>query len=85
MRPLADIPNSLQAAIDAFMIQAAIDAGKPQYVDLTIKQYIEEVFSRNAAYDPRLGSQVIYPRVNGLYFTDETDSAGLPLRAVALL
>jgi predicted NAD/FAD-binding protein len=80
--PLTDMPQALQAAVDAFMNQAAKDATNPTYANYTVEQYITEVFSQNTAYDPRLGPQVIYPRVNGMYFTDEIDSAGLPLRAV---
>ena len=80
--PLTDMPQALQNAVDAFMTQAATDAKNPTYANFTVEQYISQVFSQNPAYDPRLGPQVIYPRVNGMYFTDEIDSAGLPLRAV---
>ena len=76
------MPQELANASDAFMTQAATDAGNPQYANYTVRQYLEEVFSKNAAYDPRLGPQVIYPRVNGMYFTDEVAPTELPFVAV---
>jgi predicted NAD/FAD-binding protein len=80
--PLTVMPAALQAASDAFMTQAALDAQNPIYANYTVRQYIEEIFSQNAAYDPGLGPLIIYPRVNGMYFTDEVAPSELPLRAV---
>lgn len=80
--PLTTMPLQLSAAIDAFMTQAATDAQNPAYAAYTVRQYIEQVFSKNPAYDARLGPMVIYPRVNGMYFTDEIAPSELPLRAV---
>ncbi len=76
------MPQELSAAVDAFMKQAATDSCNPQYADLTIREYVETVFSKNPAYDPRLGPQVIFPRINGMYFTDEVAPSDLPFVAV---
>ena len=76
------MPEPLSNAVDAFMAQAATDAQNPAYAQFTVRQYIETVFSQNPAYDDRLGPMVIYPRINGMYFTDEVEPSELPLIAV---
>lgn len=77
------IPPELGQSVDSFMTHAANDAEKKNFLNYTVRQYIEE-FSPKSKYDwdPRLGPQIIYPRINGMYFTDEVDPTGLPLRAV---
>lgn len=80
--PLTAMPVKLSTAADAFMAQAAVDAQNPVYATYTVRQYMEEVFSKNANFDPRLGPMIIYPRVNGMYFTDEVAPSELPLQAV---
>ena len=80
--PMTVMPPHLSAASDAFMAQAAIDATDPKYASFTVRQYIEQVFSSNPAYDADLGPKIIYPRINGMYFTDEIAPSELPLRAV---
>ena len=76
------MPEPLSNAVDAFMVQAATDAQNPAYAEFSVRQYIETVFSQNPAYDDRLGPMVIYPRINGMYFTDEVAPSELPLIAV---
>jgi predicted NAD/FAD-binding protein len=76
------MPEPLSDAVTAFMTQAAQDATNPAYANYTIRQYIETVFVNNPAYDGRLGPQIIYPRVNGMYFTDEMAPSELPLTSV---
>ena len=66
------MPKPLSNAVDAFMPQAATDAQNPAYAQFTVRQYVETVFSQNPAYDARLGPMVIYPRINGMYFSDES-------------
>jgi hypothetical protein len=80
--PNTMMPEPLSNAVTAFMSQAAQDATNPAYASYTIRQYIETVFVNNPAYDPRLGPQIIYPRVNGMYFTDEMAPSELPLTSV---
>lgn len=80
--PTTEMPDPLSKASDAFMVQAAQDALNPEYAGYTVRQYLETVFVNNPAYDSRLGPMVIYPRVNGMYFTDEVAPTELPLTAV---
>jgi uncharacterized protein len=80
--PMTAMPEALSNASDAFMAQAAIDAQNPVYAGYSVRQYLETVFVNNPAYDARLGPMIIYPRINGMYFTDEVAPSELPLTAV---
>ena len=80
--PMTAMPIALAQASDAFMLQAAKDALNPHYGGYSVRQYIEQVFVNNPLYDPRIGPMVIYPRINGMYFTDEVAPSDLPLTAV---
>jgi uncharacterized protein len=75
------MPAALSDSVDGFMTQAAQDALLPQFASYTVEQYITEQGPIHG-WDARLGPQVIYPRVNGMYFTDEVAPSALPLRAV---
>ena len=80
--PMTLMPEALSKAADAFMTQAAHDAQNPAYAQTTVREYIETVFCNNPAYDKDVGPLVIYPRINGMYFTDEVAPSELPLKAV---
>jgi uncharacterized protein len=78
--PATEMPAGLAKSVNDFMVQAPGDAQQPKYADYSVRQYIEEVGKDR--WDPDLGPRVIYPRVNGMYFTDEVAPTDLPLRAV---
>jgi len=78
--PATEMPAGLAKSVDDFMDQAARDALQPKYASYSVEQYIEEVGKNR--WNPDLGPRVIYPRVNGMYFTDEVTPTNLPLRAV---
>ena len=62
------MPPELRASVDSFMMIAGKDGSDPKFHDYTMEQYITEQTPAHK-WDPRLGPEVIYPRVNGMYFT----------------
>lgn len=58
----------LKATVDDFMRVAGADGDNPKYHQYTLEEYIDEK-SKEKQWDDRLGPWVIYPRVNGMYFT----------------
>lgn len=66
------LPNgaALAKSVANFMLVAGKDAVKPQYASYTIEEYIDEV-SPKYGWDDRLGPLVVYPRINGMYFTSQ--------------
>ena len=58
----------LKASVDDFMSVGGMDGDNPKYHEYTLERYIDEK-SQERGWDPRLGPWVIYPRVNGMYFT----------------
>jgi predicted NAD/FAD-binding protein len=58
----------LKASVDDFMSAGGMDGDNPKYHEYTLERYIDEK-SQERGWDPRLGPWVIYPRVNGMYFT----------------
>jgi uncharacterized protein len=77
---VTQMPACLADSVTDFMQQAAKDALLAKYANYSVRQYIEEVGKNRWHWD--LGPYVIYPRVNGMYFTDEVAPTELPLRAV---
>jgi predicted NAD/FAD-binding protein len=57
----------LQDSVDDFMQTAGDDLRAGKYKSYTLEEYIE-TRSPERGWDPRLGPQVVYPRVNGMYF-----------------
>lgn len=73
---------ALKKSVDAFMTIAGKDGENPTYHDYTLEQYIGEK-SKEHDWDSRLGPWVIYPRVNGMYFTSsELGPRRMPFYAV---
>ncbi len=73
---------TLKASVDDFMSTAGADGDNPKYIDYTLEQYIDER-SGERKWDPQLGPRVIYPRVNGMYFTSaELGPRRMPFYAV---
>ncbi|MEM1352327.1 MAG: FAD-dependent oxidoreductase [Pseudomonadota bacterium] len=62
------MPKDLRASVDSFMMNGGKDGKNPKYSDYTMEQYITEM-TQTYGWDERLGPEVIYPRVNGMYFT----------------
>ncbi len=58
----------LYASVTSFMEIGGKDAELPKFHDYTMEQYIQEQ-SPVHNWVPELGPEVIYPRVNGMYFT----------------
>lgn len=71
----------LQASVNSFMTQAGKDAESPKYHSYTLENYINEM-TPTFGWDPRLGPQVIYPRVNGMYFVSELGPRNMPFAGV---
>lgn len=65
------MPEGLRKSVDSFMTVAGGDADNPKFHDYTMEKYIEE---QSQAHDwvETLGPEVIYPRVNGMYFTSSS-------------
>ncbi len=76
------IPADLAKTVAAFMKTAGNDVNDPKYHTYTLEQYITEK-SATLGWDARLGPWVIYPRVNGMYFTSsELGPRKMPFYAV---
>ncbi len=72
----------LKKTVDSFMSIASKDLNDPKYHDYTLEKYIDEK-SVVHGWDDRLGPWVIYPRVNGMYFTSsELGPRKMPFYAV---
>ncbi len=72
----------LKKTVDSFMVTAGKDVSDPKYHDYTLEKYIDEK-TKVLGWDPRLGPWVIYPRVNGMYFTSsELGPRQMPFYAV---
>ncbi|MBD9527453.1 FAD-dependent oxidoreductase [Paracoccus sp. PAR01] len=79
------IDKALAASVNDFMQVAGVDATKNagQFATTTISEYIDMVGpTRSPPWDARLGPQVIYPRINGMYFVTELGPRGMPFLAV---
>ena len=62
------MPKALAESAASFMTKGADDAEKAAFHDMTMEEYINYGTDKYG-WDPRLGPEVIYPRVNGMYFT----------------
>ncbi len=62
------MPADLRKSVDDFMKTGGADGGDPKFHDYTMEDYIN-YGTEKYKWDPRLGPEVIYPRVNGMYFT----------------
>lgn len=78
----------LAASVDSFMKVAGQDADASNhpgsnnpYGTTTIEEYINEN-TKKYGWDERLGPQVIYPRINGMYFVSELGPRDMPFLAV---
>ena len=77
------IDPALGDSVTSFMTIAGQDAAAGKFATYTIEQYIkEQTLQQNPAWDPRLGPQVVYPRINGMYFVSELGPRGMPFLAV---
>lgn len=72
----------LYKSVASFMEIAGKDGDKEEFHDCTLEDYIKGN-SKKHSWVPELGPQVIYPRVNGMYFTDaSTGPRSMPFAAV---
>lgn len=81
------MPKTLSDTVQEFMTIAGADLNDKKtakhYHDYTLKRYIDEKMQDNPHWDKRLGTDVIYPRVNGMYFTSSiTGPTEMPWAAV---
>ena len=83
------VDPALKASVDSFMAIAGRDLHDDTYRDWSLEQYVTErpnspgPDGKPIDWDPRLGPQVIYPRVNGMYFVSgETGARKMPFYAV---
>ncbi len=60
--------EELYQSVASFMKIAGTDGADPKFHDYTLEQYIDEQ-SKNHNWVKELGPEVVYPRVNGMYFT----------------
>jgi len=79
-----EMPKDLANNFETFMSTAAQDIKKKDYAYMTVKEYLETRKGDDGKllYLPKLGTFVIYPRINGMYFVDETGPEKMPLRSV---
>lgn len=76
------MPDDLRASVDGFMKTASADADDQKFHDYTMEQYIDEQ-SKHNGWVAALGPEVIYPRINGMYFTSSvTGPRKMPFAAV---
>ena len=76
------MPDKLREAVDSFMKIASNDTDKQEFHEKTLEEYIREQ-SKVHGWVEELGPEVIYPRVNGMYFTSSvTGARGMPFVAV---
>ncbi len=78
------LPNgeALAKSVADFMLVAGKDAENRDYASYTVEEYIDEM-SPVHGWDERLGPLVIYPRINGMYFTSQaTGPRKMPFAAV---
>ncbi|KIN61588.1 Amine oxidase [Sulfitobacter noctilucae] len=62
------MPEDLRASVDDFMKTGGADGDNEKFHDYTMEDYIN-YGTETYKWDPRLGPEIIYPRVNGMYFT----------------
>lgn len=80
-----EMNSSLAQSASNFMKLAGNDAVKnaAKFQNYTIKKYIDEQGPlQTPPWDPDLGPQVIYPRINGMYFVSELGPRSMPFLAV---
>lgn len=76
------IDARLKESVDDFMQTAGDDVAKHKYKRYTLEEYIVER-SKERGWDDRLGPQVVYPRVNGMYFISSAlGPRKMPFRSV---
>ena len=72
-----DMPASLEAEFERFKQAALVDIDDEAFQDKTVGDYL-----RSKGFSDDLGRLVLYPRINGMYFVDETGPEDMPLIAV---
>ena len=76
------MPADLASSVADFMEVAGKDFTDFKYHDYTVEQYIDEMSPKHK-WHPDLGPKVIYPRINGMYFTSSvTGPRAMPFVAV---
>ncbi|MDJ0942806.1 MAG: FAD-dependent oxidoreductase [Kiloniellales bacterium] len=71
------MPASLDDEFERFRRAAVEDFEKKEFRDKSVKDYLSE-----KDFSEDLGRLVLYPRINGMYFVDETGPGDMPLSAV---
>lgn len=71
------MPESLCQEYEHFKATAAIDVDNPDYYSYSIAKYLQE-----KGYSPEFGRYNLYPRINGMYFVNDTTPEIMPFRGV---
>lgn len=71
------MPEELRQEYDRFKNTAYIDINNPKYYYYSIAQYLKE-----KKYSPEFARYNLYPRINGMYFVNETTPEIMPFRGI---
>jgi len=79
-----EMPKELADNFKIFMKTAPQDSLQQKHPYRTVKEYLETKKDNDGKllYLSKLGTHVIYPRINAMYFVDETGPEKMPLRSV---
>jgi predicted NAD/FAD-binding protein len=71
------MPEKLRQEYERFKNTAYLDIDNPKYYYYSITQYLQE-----KKYSPEFARYNLYPRINGMYFVNETTPEIMPFRGV---
>jgi uncharacterized protein len=71
------MPESICLEYERFKATAYKDVHDPAYYSYSIAQYLQE-----KGYSPEFGRYNLYPRINGMYFVNDTSPEVMPFRGV---
>jgi uncharacterized protein len=71
------MPEQLYLEYERFKATAYKDISDPTYYSYSIAKYLQE-----KGYSPEFGRYNLYPRINGMYFVNDTSPEVMPFRGV---
>jgi uncharacterized protein len=71
------MPEQLYLEYERFKATAYQDISDPTYYSYSIAKYLQE-----KGYSPEFGRYNLYPRINGMYFVNDTSPEVMPFRGV---
>jgi len=81
------MPAAVQKGFDNFSHQAPLDCQDPKFAEFSVAQYIEYCNQNNPDHDPDFYPAAfvnynLYPRINGMYFVNDTAPSTMSFIAV---